>query len=78
MRPAPTDPYIPLVGALIFLVLGLFPPTPWSCMVSLAFAALGISKASSKLQRFLGIIIFAFSAAALFVGALAAGWLSKG
>lgn len=76
MKPSAKDPYIPLVGALIFLVLGLFPPTPWSCMVSLALAALGISKASNKFQRFFGIIIIAFSAAALLVGALAAGWLS--
>ena len=76
--PPPTKEgaYIPLVGAMIFLVLGgLSSPTPWFGMMSLVFAVMGISTASSKLQRYLGIIIFAFSASALLLGAIDAGWL---
>ena len=77
-NPPPTKEgaYTPLVGAMIFFVLGgLSSPTPFFGLMSLGFAAMGISAASSKLQRFLGIVIFAFSAAALLVGAIEAGWL---
>ncbi|HEY1123244.1 MAG TPA: hypothetical protein VGE67_16645 [Haloferula sp.] len=74
--PPPTKEgaYLPLVGAMIFFVLGgLSSPTPFFSAMSLALAAMGISTASNKLQRYLGIIIFAFSATALLLGAIEAG-----
>ena len=76
--PPPTKEgaYLPLVGAMIFLALGgLSSPTPFFSAMSLAFAVMGISTASNKLQRYLGLIIFAFSATALLLGAIEAGWL---
>jgi hypothetical protein len=72
--PTKEGAYIPLVGAMIFLVLGgLSTPTPWFGVMSLAFSVAGIATASSRLQRSAGIIISAFSAVALYLGMIDAG-----